>query len=53
MFNPSVPAWWPLIPGKGGIPLVSLRGNEDGGEIWERYEDEFAEILDEELPEDI
>lgn len=66
VFNPSVPAWWPLIPwmlaaagvtafvaglyiyalipDKEGILLVSLRGGEDGGEIWELYEDEFAEM---------
>jgi hypothetical protein len=33
-----------LIPDKEGILLVSLRGDDDGGEIWELYEDEFEEL---------
>lgn len=37
-------AIYALIPEKEGILLISLRGDEDGGQIWELYEDEFAEM---------
>jgi hypothetical protein len=66
IINPSIPAWWPLIPWmfaaagatafivsgaiyalipeKDGILLVSLRGDEPGGEIWEIYEDTHEDM---------
>jgi hypothetical protein len=33
-----------LIPEEDGILLVSLRGDEPGGEIWEIYEDDFEDM---------
>lgn len=66
IIDPSIPAWWPLIPWmllagmvaafvaaiwiyalipeREGILLVSLRADEDGGQVWELYEDTWEEM---------